>query len=58
MQLLVEIQQKAESSQQEIAITKAKITGLQRESRKSEITASEIASLPEGSNVWEGCGKM
>ena len=56
--LLVEISQKAEQSQQEISITKAKIAGLQRESRKSEITASEINSLPADANVWEGCGKM
>lgn len=56
--LLQEIEQKAQSSQREIEVVKARMAGLQREARKAQITAKELSTLPKDANVWEGCGKM
>jgi len=56
--LLQEIEQKAAFSQQQIGIVKAQIAAKNREGRILQLTSSEVASLPEETNVYEGVGKM
>lgn len=57
-QLLQEIEQKAAFSQQQMGIVKTQIAAKNRESRMLQLTSSEVDSLPKGTNVYEGVGKM
>ncbi|KAF2813222.1 prefoldin subunit 1 [Mytilinidion resinicola] len=56
--LLQEIEAKASFSQQQLGIVKAQIVAKNRESRMLQLTTSEVVSLPETTNVYEGVGKM
>lgn len=58
MQLFQEIEQKVAFSQQQMTIVKAQIQAKARETRLLQLTATEVDSLPEGTNVYEGVGKM
>jgi len=55
---LLEIEQKAQFSQQQLGIVKTQMASKARESRMLQLTASEVNSLPQGTNVFEGVGKM
>ena len=57
-QLLQEIEQKAAFSQQQLGIVRAQMAAKSRESRMLQLTSSEVSSLPEGTRVYEGVGKM
>jgi prefoldin subunit 1 len=41
-----------------MGIVKAQIAAKQRESRMLELTSKELNGLPQGTNVYEGVGKM
>jgi prefoldin subunit 1 len=45
-------------AQQQIGQAKQQIGSKQREMRMVRLTMNEIESLPAGSNVYEGVGKM
>jgi prefoldin subunit 1 len=58
VQLLEEIEAKANFSQQQIGIVRAQLAAKAREGRMVQLTSSEVESLPKGTNVYEGVGKM
>ena len=53
-----EIETQAINAQREISIVKSAVAVKQRDARLLELTASEVKSLPGGTNVYEGVGKM
>ena len=53
-----EIETQAFQAQREISVVKTAISVKQRDARLLELTTGEVASLPEGTNVYEGVGKM
>jgi prefoldin subunit 1 len=53
-----EIEGRALQAQQQINVVKAQITAKQRDIRLLQLTSSEVGSLPKGTNVYEGVGKM
>ena len=57
-QLLVELEQSAALSQQQITAVKQQIAVKGRESRMLQLTKGEVESLPKNTNVYEGVGKM
>ena len=57
-QLLVELEQSAAQSQQQISSVKQQIALKNRESRMLQLTSSEVESLPRNTNIYEGVGKM
>ncbi|RMZ75940.1 hypothetical protein DV738_g5242, partial [Chaetothyriales sp. CBS 135597] len=56
--LLQEVETQALISQQKIAQTQAEIQAKKREARLNQLTADELTSLPSGTRVYEGVGKM
>ncbi|KAF1810329.1 Prefoldin, partial [Eremomyces bilateralis CBS 781.70] len=56
--ILIEIEQKASFSQQQISIVKSQMAAKSRESRMLQLTAKEVESLPVETKVYEGVGKM
>ncbi len=57
-QLLQEIEAQAIQSQQQISLVRQQIAVKQREIRMLDLTSKEVSSLPSGTNVYEGVGKM
>jgi len=56
--LLQDIEARANQSQQQIQVVRGQIAAKQRDIRLNQLTAKEIESLPKGTNVYEGVGKM
>ncbi|KAI1479840.1 Prefoldin [Daldinia eschscholtzii] len=56
--LLREVETQAIAAQQQISLVRTQQTSKQRELRMAQLTRSEISSLPAGTNVYEGVGKM
>ncbi|KAI9749939.1 MAG: hypothetical protein M4579_006674 [Chaenotheca gracillima] len=56
--LVQEIEAQAVLAQQQINVVKAQITSKQRDSRLLQLTATEVSGLPEGTETFEGVGKM
>jgi len=56
--LVQEIESQAIQAQQQINIVRSQISVKQREIRMLDLTSKEIATLPSGTNVYEGVGKM
>ncbi|KAH0556805.1 hypothetical protein GP486_005404 [Trichoglossum hirsutum] len=56
--LVQEIESRALQAQQQINIVKAQIAAKQRDIRLLQLTSSEVGSLPEGTKIYEGVGKM
>ncbi|KAI9766088.1 MAG: hypothetical protein M1840_006795 [Geoglossum simile] len=56
--LVQEIESRALQAQQQINVVKAQIAAKQRDIRLLQLTSSEVGSLPKGTNVYEGVGKM
>ena len=57
-QLLVEIEQKAAVTQQQMLLVKAQIAAKKRENRMLQLTSNEINGLSDETPVYEGVGKM
>jgi prefoldin subunit 1 len=57
-QVLMEIEAKSVQSSQQMSIVKAQIAAKSREARILQLTGSELSSLPSGTPVYEGVGKM
>ena len=57
-QLLVEIEQKAAVTQQQMLLVKAQIAAKKRENRMLRLTSNELKDLSDGTRVYEGVGKM
>ena len=53
-----EIEAQALQSQREISVVRTAIVTKQREKRLLQLTTSEVHSLPQEINVYEGIGKM
>lgn len=58
IQLLQEIEQKAQFCQQQMVIVKTQMNTKNRENRMLQLTAAELDGLPSDANVYEGVGKM
>ncbi|KAF2264600.1 Prefoldin [Lojkania enalia] len=56
--ILQEIGQKKVFAEQQLAIVRQQMAVKNRENRMLQLTASEMKSLPEGTRVYEGVGKM
>ncbi|KAK6958118.1 hypothetical protein Daesc_000911 [Daldinia eschscholtzii] len=56
--LLREVETQAIAAQQQISLVRTQQASKQRELRMAQLTRSEISSLPAGTNVYEGVGKM
>ncbi|KAI9827573.1 MAG: hypothetical protein M1832_004923 [Thelocarpon impressellum] len=56
--LAQEIESRALQAEQAIGGVKAQIAAKQRDGRLLQLTTSEVRSLPTGTNVYEGVGKM
>lgn len=57
-QLMQEIESRANFSQQQLQIVKAQMAAKQRDIRLLQLTSKELDTLPKGTNVYEGVGKM
>ena len=57
-QLVQEIEAQAVQAQREINVVTSAISVKQRDARLLELTVSEVNSLPDGTNIYEGVGKM
>jgi prefoldin subunit 1 len=53
-----EIDSRALQALQQISVVKAQIAAKQRDIRLLQLTSSEVSSLPKGTKVYEGVGKM
>lgn len=58
LQLLQEIEAQATISQRDSQTVRVQIATKQRDIRLNQLTIKEIESLPAGTNVYEGVGKM
>ncbi len=56
--LLVEIEQKAAVTEQQLAVVRAQMAAKKREARIVQLTANEVTTLPASTHVYEGVGKM
>jgi len=56
--LVQEIETQAIQAQQQINIVKSQISVKQRDMRMLQLTSTEVATLPQDTNVYEGVGKM
>ncbi|KAF1951456.1 Prefoldin [Byssothecium circinans] len=56
--ILQEIGQKKAFAEQQLLIVKQQKVANTRETRLVQLTESEVDSLPKGTNVYEGIGKM
>ncbi|GAB1311366.1 alkaline ceramidase ydc1 [Madurella fahalii] len=56
--LVREIESQAIAAQQQISLVRTQLGSKQREMRLAQLTRSEISSLPPGTAVYEGVGKM
>ena len=56
--LVQEIESQASSAQREINVVKTTMSAKQRDVRMLELTSNELDSLPDGTRVYEGVGKM
>ncbi|KAI5864982.1 Prefoldin [Durotheca rogersii] len=56
--LLREVETQAIAAQQQISLVRTQQASKQRELRMAQLTRTEISSLPVGTNVYEGVGKM
>jgi chaperonin cofactor prefoldin len=53
-----EIEAQAIQAQQQISLVKTRLASRQREMRLTQLTRTEISSLPSETAVYEGVGKM
>lgn len=58
LQLVQEIETQSLQAQQQIQIVRQQIAVKTREQRLKDLTSKEMASLPEGTPVYQGVGKM
>lgn len=58
LQLLEEIEARATLSQQQLQVVRGQVATKQRDIRLNQLTIKELESLPKGTNVYEGVGKM
>ncbi|KUJ20578.1 Prefoldin beta-like protein [Mollisia scopiformis] len=56
--LVQEIESQAINSQRDLLKVKQSIASKTREIRLLELTSKEVSTLPSGTNVYEGVGKM
>ncbi|OBT75249.1 hypothetical protein VF21_05610 [Pseudogymnoascus sp. 05NY08] len=56
--LVQEIETQAIQAQQQINVVKSQIAVKQRDMRLLQLTSSEVSTLPENTNIYEGVGKM
>jgi len=56
--LVQEIETQAILAQQQINVVKSQISLKQRDIRLLQLTSSEVATLPQNTNIYEGVGKM
>ncbi|KAF8474681.1 Prefoldin [Kalaharituber pfeilii] len=56
--LLQDIETSANFSQQQLQVVRTQIATKQRDIRLNQLTIKEIESLPKGTRVYEGVGKM
>ncbi|KAH0842806.1 hypothetical protein AYO21_10940 [Fonsecaea monophora] len=56
--LLQEVETQALLSQQKITQTQAELSAKRRDARLNQLTANELKSLSQDTNVYEGVGKM
>ncbi|EXJ94101.1 prefoldin subunit 1 [Capronia coronata CBS 617.96] len=56
--LLQEVETQAILSQQKITQTQAELSAKRRDARLNHLTSDELKSLSDGTNVYEGVGKM
>ncbi|KAF2401183.1 prefoldin subunit 1 [Trichodelitschia bisporula] len=56
--VLLEIEQKSAFSSQQLGIVKTQLAAKHRESRMLQLTANEVGVLPQGTQLYEGVGKM
>lgn len=54
----MELEQSAADSQRQMSTVKQQIALKNREARLLSLTAGEVDSLPQDTNVYEGVGKM
>jgi prefoldin subunit 1 len=57
-QVLQEIGQKKAFSEQQLSIVRQQKVAKNREGRLLQLTSEEVKTLPEGTRVYEGVGKM
>jgi chaperonin cofactor prefoldin len=57
-QLVREIEAQAIQAQQQISLVKTRLASRHREMRLTQLTRTEISSLPPDTAVYEGIGKM
>nr|POE47648.1 putative prefoldin subunit 1 [Quercus suber] len=57
-QLLQEISQKASFAEQQLGLVKAQMAQKARESRMLQLSSGELDTLPQGTPVYDGVGKM
>jgi chaperonin cofactor prefoldin len=53
-----EIEAQSIAAQQQIGMVRTQLAAKQREMRLTQLTRSEISSLPPDTGVYEGVGKM
>ena len=58
VEVLFEIEAKSVQSSQQMTVVKAQIASKSRDARILQLTSNELSSLPEGTPVYEGVGKM
>ncbi|MCJ1328258.1 hypothetical protein MMC10_004934 [Thelotrema lepadinum] len=56
--LVQEIETQAIQAQRDTSVVKTTIAAKQRDIRLLELTATEVQSLPQATNVYEGVGKI
>lgn len=54
----IEIEARAISSQREMSVVRQQVQQSQRQSRLLDLTRAELGTLPEGTHLYEGVGKM
>ncbi|KAF2862674.1 Prefoldin [Piedraia hortae CBS 480.64] len=58
MALLEEISSKAIFAEQQLSLVRGQLGSKKREERVLQLSQKELNSLPKGTGVWEGVGKM
>ena len=58
LQLLKEIESKAQFSAQQLQIVRGQITSKTREKRMLQLSSGELDTLPTETPVYDGTGKM
>jgi len=57
-QLLQEISSKAQFAEQQLGIVNTQIASKKRESRRLQLSDTEMDALPKDTSVYDGVGKM